>query len=777
VALAVLNCFLSPNKLSKEVMMRGIAFLAAVLLLLFLLCGVQPAAAHAEFVRSDPVPGAVLSTSPREVRLWFSEPLEAQFSYIRLVDTSGNHLDMPASGIDSTDNYQMFIRTGTLPNGLYTVVWRGISAADGHGTNGSFTFTVGRGVNTSTSAAQTAETIPADGTLIRALNLLCMSLVLGSIGFRVFVWNPATRHAEMQVGMQSMMILGWCALGVAIIFSLMLQVSIAAGVPLSTAIASPALGQVVTDTRYGPLWLLRFILWVCLGMVLVLAAMSTREILYTVALGIGALLVFVHSLYSHASADSLTAVTSNWLHVFLTALWIGGLVQFFLAIPHVRQQARPPTPIISLLVDHFSNFGRVVVMGLLITGLYAAWLQVGSTEALFTTLYGSVLLLKMLLIAPLLLIAGVNLVYTGTALRAGRTRWIGRLRGLIGAEIALLLGVLLTVGAMTSITPARSAHASASVISPISKPYTSMQVVNDVHILLTISPNIVGQNTFEVWLQDHQAKNIDDATLVRLRFTNTSQEELSRTELVLPNVGGGIYRASGTDLSQPGEWKVRTTIKRPDVFDTITDFSLTLETPSAVGQQPLSHPRMPHSGRVTILFIIGVIALIIGGDMAMRDRKTTWLSPRILALLLCGVGVVFLLSGVAALYSQITERVYVTDAVVGATESVTGSLSTAAAYLVIHNNTAENQQLISATTDAAESVTVHETQIQQEVASMTLLEDVVIPPYDKLRLEPGGMHIMLDDLTRPLRQGEVIILTLRFASGLTVPVEVNVGQP
>jgi methionine-rich copper-binding protein CopC len=147
VVLAVANCFPSPNKLNKEVMMRGATFLAAVLLLL--LCGVQPVAAHAEFVRSDPVPGAVLSTSPSEVRLWFSEPLEAQFSYIRLVDTSGNDLDVPASEIDSTDNYQMFIRTGTLRDGLYTVVWRGISAADGHGTNGSFTFTVGRGVNTS----------------------------------------------------------------------------------------------------------------------------------------------------------------------------------------------------------------------------------------------------------------------------------------------------------------------------------------------------------------------------------------------------------------------------------------------------------------------------------------------------------------------------------------------------------------------------------------------------------------------------------------------------
>src|SRR5215213_3793775 len=79
--------------------------------------------AHANLVRAEPPPNSVLDTAPVEIRLWFSEPLEQQFSKINLRDKDGNILNTPTTQIDPNDPTQMSIVPGTLADGLYTVVW------------------------------------------------------------------------------------------------------------------------------------------------------------------------------------------------------------------------------------------------------------------------------------------------------------------------------------------------------------------------------------------------------------------------------------------------------------------------------------------------------------------------------------------------------------------------------------------------------------------------------------------------------------------------------
>ena len=106
----------------------------------------------------------------------------------------------------------------------------------------------------------------------------------------------------------------------------------------------------------------------------------------------------------------------------------------------------PSTPVLSRIVGCFSDSARIAVVGLAVTGLYAGWLQVGSLDGLLTTLYGRALLIKLILILPLLVIAGMNLLWTHRRLQAGEKVWAGYLRGLVGAEIILITGILIAVG-------------------------------------------------------------------------------------------------------------------------------------------------------------------------------------------------------------------------------------------------------------------------------------------------------------------------------------------
>ena len=98
-----------------------------------------------------------------------------------------------------------------------------------------------------------------------------------------------------------------------------------------------------------------------------------------IALALGLLLLVTQSLFSHASAaaDRAAAVANDWLHLTSTALWIGGLVAFALMLLTLRREP-DRTALTARLVAAFSNFARVAVVLLVVSGLYAAWLEVGA---------------------------------------------------------------------------------------------------------------------------------------------------------------------------------------------------------------------------------------------------------------------------------------------------------------------------------------------------------------------------------------------------------------
>jgi copper(I)-binding protein len=57
---------------------------------------------------------------------------------------------------------------------------------------------------------------------------------------------------------------------------------------------------------------------------------------------------------------------------------------------------------------------------------------------------------------------------------------------------------------------------------------------------------------------------------------------------------------------------------------------------------------------------------------------------------------------------------------------------------------------------------------------MRPLEPLTIAPGASVRLEPGGLHVMLEALAHPLAVGEQVPLTLLIADGGSVAVSARV---
>ena len=98
----------------------------------------------------------------------------------------------------------------------------------------------------------------------------------------------------------------------------------------------------------------------------------------------------------------------------------------------------------------------------------------------------------------------------------------------------------------------------------------------------------------------------------------------------------------------------------------------------------------------------------------------------------------------------------------------------AAGYLEIRNSGKEPDRVLGAFTPVAERVELHVMAREGEVMKMREVENFAVPARQRLTLRPGGPHLMIVGLKKPLAKGERIPLTLRFERAGEVQVEVEV---
>jgi methionine-rich copper-binding protein CopC len=108
---------------------------------LIVLIGLARLEAHAFLKRAEPAVGNTVETSPKEVRIRFTENIEPAVSSTRVFDASGKQVDKRDVHLDPSDHALLHVSLPHLGPGTYKVAWRVVSV-DAHVTNGSFTFRI-----------------------------------------------------------------------------------------------------------------------------------------------------------------------------------------------------------------------------------------------------------------------------------------------------------------------------------------------------------------------------------------------------------------------------------------------------------------------------------------------------------------------------------------------------------------------------------------------------------------------------------------------------------
>jgi len=97
-----------------------------------------------------------------------------------------------------------------------------------------------------------------------------------------------------------------------------------------------------------------------------------------------------------------------------------------------------------------------------------------------------------------------------------------------------------------------------------------------------------------------------------------------------------------------------------------------------------------------------------------------------------------------------------------------------AGYFTIRNQSAAPDRLVGASSPAAARVETHVIEKQGEILRMREVKGYEVPAKGSFELKPGGAHLMLVEIKRPLKEGEKVPLVLRFQNAGEVRIELEV---
>jgi len=546
--------------------------LAAMLLASVSFVGAPRAAhGHALLSRSDPAPGAVTPAdqAPRRLSLQFTEPVSIDGNAVIVLDAQGRRVASSAARVAAGDAARVELDPGPLPPGAYAVRWRVISA-DNHVVRGTYWFVVGFAQAPPPAAlllGAGAPTLSMLETIGRWLVLLATLGLAGAPLFTLLVLRPVSRARLAREGTDLLPSGAWqtaltlaTLLAVGQILAAAAQIEAVSETRLPQALDSTTIRAVLFGSRFAAVWWVRTILGLLLAGLLALthrgAGAARGPWPARCAAGIGCVLILSTSLAGHAAGARgpwPVAAAVDALHLAAGAVWLGGLLQLLLwlrcaLLPDADGERRAlARDLVKGLVPRFSGVALASVIVLLATGLFTAYVQIGSPALVLRTAYGQSLLLKLALLVPLLGLAAVNRLRLRPKVAAGAAstdaRVVRRMRGLVGAEILVALGLLLVVGLLGSLPPPGT--------TKLPSPVEMARQAGPLRVTLTVDPSWIGVSRFRVALADHAGAPPADVRQVTMTFTMEGMN-MGRTHVIPAPREAGVWEAEGFYLGMPG---------------------------------------------------------------------------------------------------------------------------------------------------------------------------------------------------------------------------------
>ncbi|MGH8742737.1 MAG: copper resistance D family protein, partial [Burkholderiales bacterium] len=186
-----------------------------------------------------------------------------------------------------------------------------------------------------------------------------------------------------------------------------------------------------------------------------LVKQPSRRAIWTASIATAILLMISGAWLVHAVSrleDSVPLMVTTVLHQLSAAVWVGGIIQ----LVTLWRQTRNGTgaTLWPRVLARFSPLALLAVLPLIGTGVYLWWGYIGDWEGLIGTAYGVMVLTKVVLLLTALSLGAMNFLLTRRWARQWDTHGVlFRVPFFVEAEMSIVIVVLLTAAALTSLPP------------------------------------------------------------------------------------------------------------------------------------------------------------------------------------------------------------------------------------------------------------------------------------------------------------------------------------
>ena len=495
-----------------------------VLAALIIFAATLQALAHAALISSQPADRAVLASSPDRFILIFNEPVTPL--RLQLIDNRGEA--MPLTNVVQ-HNMSLILRAPVpLGQGTHALSWRVVSA-DGHPVAGTLVFSVGQPDTTTPILDNGDAKLRTAVWLVRAAIFAALFFGNGGAFFANWIGRPLPGRAANAIA-------ALCAVGFVLLpVSIGLQGLDALGLPLS-AFFTLEPWNAGFATTYGKTALIAQA-----ALLLALIALLARGALARVAsltalAGVG----FALAASGHAAAAAPQALMrpAVWLHAVAVTLWIGSLYPLRTLL---RAGPDPALP-------RFSRAIPWVIVALLVSGVTLAVVQLARVDALWTTNYGWILSIKLVLVALFLALAAANRFWLTAQVENGDPVARTQLRYSMALEITLAVLIFALVAGWRFTPPPRSIP---------QEPQAEFVHFHANHVMadVTLTPGRAGRSTGELMMRDERYQPVTPKEVTLIFSQLASGIEPMRREAV--SLGNARWRIDDVVLPRPGRWRLR----------------------------------------------------------------------------------------------------------------------------------------------------------------------------------------------------------------------------
>jgi len=99
------------------------------------------------------------------------------------------------------------------------------------------------------------------------------------------------------------------------------------------------------------------------------------------------------------------------------------------------------------------------------------------------------------------------------------------------------------------------------------------------------------------------------------------------------------------------------------------------------------------------------------------------------------------------------------------------------AFMVIKNNGDKDVKVLKADNPVSKFTELHTHLNEGGVMKMRPVPSIEVKAKGEAVLKPGGLHVMMIDLKAPMKEGDVVPITLSFDDGSTKQVDAKVVRP